>query len=746
MSDPRRLATLAILAALVLAPLGVDQPGLPIEPRGDEATYRLMIASLLRDGDLRYDSGDAQTLFEAHPYAINPRVHLASRQEPVRDETTDDDPSAREPAQETLETVERYARPALYPLIAAPFVALFGGGGTMVLGGLLLAMMIALGLRRLGDQGNGALLTVAAFVLLSPLLPYAYLAQPEILAAALVWLGIETAGCCRHWRFGLAVRLLSGASIALAAWLVPMTAVAILPVGLGALYGVGGGDGSRAPMRRSAAKMPLQLAYALLGVALGLVLAAGADRVTGAIGPWTAGDGIERVTAEIENPLEPPSATAPARAEADIGVLRAARNLAIGRHMGLVPYFPFAVLALVVGALTLIRDRRRRTRPDDRFALLLAIAIALTWAVVELAAPDGSVLASAHVLGAPANRWILALYPLFFFLLGRRPRPRLAAAGGGLSAIVLGAFLIAPFGMPVADSTVHSHVRGWPLRLLPLELEWLDHLPDYRRFETVAGWLYLRRDEVDVDGQRIQPLGGIETVMWLEADRPVDNAHVLLVQYAPSNRVEIGLGGGPTEVLDFADVPAKGAAKRLRLAAGSPTYAVEAGDGERIFYRLSVTTEDGARPRWRAEQPEGRYIGVEITYLGDDDFLTQDLYDLRWLGCGVPRAVKAGTEVAVMARVQNTSGAWWPVLGPARVRLGARWRDASGTEVPGKPWRADFASHVPHGEMVSRWIRIEAPERPGRYRLDIELVFENVAWFSDRGVEPCVNDVEVTPP
>ena len=725
MTDPRRLAVIAVLAAVVLAPIGVDQPGMPMAPRGDEATYRLMIASLLATGDLRYDAADSLSLYEAFPFVEGPEARLASRLELV---------VSPEAPEGVTETVVRYARPALYPLIAAPFVALFGGAGPMVLGGLLLALMIVLGLRRLG-YGDGALLTVGAFTLLSPLLPYAYLTHPELLAAALVWLGLETAGCCRNWRFGPAVRLLSGASIALAAWLEPLAGVALVPAAWWALWGEradGGAD------RRSL--QPIQLVALVVGAVLGLALALSADRMTGTLGHATASDDLTVYTATIENPLEPPIKGVEGRPVAAASPWRAAFYLIAGRHAGLLSYFPFAVLALLAAAMAFAKQSPRRR---DVGLVIVALGIASVWAIWRLSGLEAT--AAAELFGAPANRWLLVVYPLFFFLLGRRPSPALAFVGGSLSVIVLGGFLTSPFGMPVAESSIHSHVRGWPLRLMPLELEWLDQMPDYRRFETVAGWLFMRRDEVEIQGDQVRALGGIRTDLWLEADRTVGDAHLLVQQLAPRNRVELALGKGDGQTMAFADVPAEGVQERLRLVAGPANHTADATGGQRFFYRLSVETDNGARLGWRAGDIGHQYIGAGFTYLGDDDFLSQEIYSVQWLGCGVPRMVGAGDEVAIMARLQNTSGVWWPVLGPARVRLGARWRDQSGREVPMPPWRADFGSHIRPGETVSRWIRVEAPRQAGLYQLDIEPLFENVAWFSDRGVPPCTNQVEVAP-
>ena len=57
-------------------------------------------------------------------------------------------------------------------------------------------------------------------------------------------------------------------------------------------------------------------------------------------------------------------------------------------------------------------------------------------------------------------------------------------------------------------------------------------------------------------------------------------------------------------------------------------------------------------------------------------------------------------------------------------------------------------THLPHdvapGKRVSTWATIVAPATPGRYRLQLSLVQESIAWLEQVGGTPCELPVTVT--
>lgn len=100
--------------------------------------------------------------------------------------------------------------------------------------------------------------------------------------------------------------------------------------------------------------------------------------------------------------------------------------------------------------------------------------------------------------------------------------------------------------------------------------------------------------------------------------------------------------------------------------------------------------------------------------------------DVEWQGLDLPKSIQAGSQVnaAVHFRL-NTE------FPPAsNVRLGYRWT-LSGE--PASEKGPDRAGLVAFGRDVRQNIALLGPHSPGRYRLAVGLVDENISWFSDAG-------------
>ena len=59
--------------------------------------------------------------------------------------------------------------------------------------------------------------------------------------------------------------------------------------------------------------------------------------------------------------------------------------------------------------------------------------------------------------------------------------------------------------------------------------------------------------------------------------------------------------------------------------------------------------------------------------------------------------------------------------------------------------RTAFAGGVASGKEVALVQQVLPPSEPGRYRLQVDLVYEFVGWFSERGAPVCEAEVEVLP-
>jgi len=113
-----------------------------------------------------------------------------------------------------------------------------------------------------------------------------------------------------------------------------------------------------------------------------------------------------------------------------------------------------------------------------------------------------------------------------------------------------------------------------------------------------------------------------------------------------------------------------------------------------------------------------------------------------------PITVHAGCRFSIETRVRNTGAVCWPSLGQPGgaywLHLGDHWLDSAGTVIAFDDVRVCLPHDVASGETV--WMTIEpfAPNQPGDYFIELDLVQEGVAWFKDRGASSTTVPVHVT--
>ena len=213
MSRPVVTVLAALSLFLLVFTLVPAKPGLPTSLKADEPAYYLMAWSLAVDHDLRCDLQDVDRLFREFPLSATRNLVLMS--------------------DDGWHTAH-FGKPFLYPLFAAPFVALFGGNG-MLFGNMLLTLLMAwLGTAWLverGEEGWAAACFAVGFFLLSASFVYIFWLQPEVFNMAAIctalFLGLSRRQHPWLLRFG---PLLSGLALALAAYNKPVLAAVGLPV------------------------------------------------------------------------------------------------------------------------------------------------------------------------------------------------------------------------------------------------------------------------------------------------------------------------------------------------------------------------------------------------------------------------------------------------------------------------------------------------------------------------------------
>jgi hypothetical protein len=725
-----RLALACLTVFLVALPLAVGKPGLPASLKADEPAYYLMAQSLAHDGDLDCEPEDLDRLFREFPYGEAHNLILA----------TDDG----------WETVF-YGKPYAYSLFAAPFAGLFGADGIVSFNLLLVMAMVWMGRAYLGRWNDPGLATLysAGFFLVSLAFAYAFWIHPEVFmmasVAACLFLAMHESAPRPQpvGRWAVAWRrlagparwpLLSGGALALGCYHKPVLAALAVP----ALWALRQRRGWKA-----AAAWVLGFAV-VLGLLAGLAVA------------WTGHPsaylGVTRMGLTVSDPDVVPKGQPPAdptirnknswtwifRVPAvDLGQLR--RNIGSflwGRHTGLLPYLPFAGLSLM---LFLLHGRRS----PGRWLLLGALAVVALFFLLFIPFNwhGGG--------GFVGNRYFVNVYPGFLFLVTAIRPAASVLAGYAAGALFLGSLLFTPWGAPVVHPTLQAHVRGRAFAWLPLETTIMRRIPGYEGLTVAGAWFRFRKDVVDRRGEELWVQGGHPVELWMVTPEPVYDGVFAVRSEAAANEVEIATPGGAARV-EFAGEPG---VRLLQVAMGEPRFIDPVEGNPGFLYELEVTTRTGRYARGRDGQPiePSFYLGAGLTYLGSKGRLEEpQWYQVRWESCAAPAVVAPGSRFAVATKLVNSSPAPWPNQGPTEVALAYHWRDPGGAMVLWDGHRTRLEAPVASGEAIEVGQRVEAPTAPGTYTLSVDLVREQIAWFSDRnGGNTCEATVVVaaeTPP
>ncbi len=704
-SDQRRppLGLLCLNVFLLVLPLTLSSPGLPAVETADAAAFYLAALSLWQDGDLVCDDRDVRRLFREYPGTENLLLVSGGQGQTVY-----------------------FGVPLVYPLVSAPFVALLGAKGMVLLNAALLAAMVWMGffyLRRHNDE-TLSVLFVAGYFVLSTTFVYVFWLQAEVFnmtcvmtAFYLVERGAGASVARRRTPRRLALSA-AGAAMMLAAasYSKPMLAALVLPM-LYLLF--------RARSWRGLA------AFVGAGLLTAVAFAGSAKALTEETWPYFG----HRASFDVSSPVDymerkvaprffegPPAR--PVRQISRAGEqlrftmatnLRAAvSEFLIGRHGGFVLYMPFAVLAII---FFLLHDHRSVFR-----WLILAAAVLTAGLFVTLV--RGNWLGGGAIVG---NRLFIAAYPSFLFLVRRIHPPWLVAFGCGAAALFLGPILVTPRGMP----NEQAHVLNQPFPHLPLEWSLARKLPSYQRIPKADIVFQGRRDEIKEHRDEI----------WIRGSRSVE-VHLLgahqqrdfvfdVRNLAPDNEIEICLQGLCRQ-LTFNDVPANGSVERLTFEALRGKSVPRAGsDAVAYRHRLTVTSKWGEQPRWRGSDRERFYLGAALMFLGTPDDLARDLFHVEWSSVEAPSSMIAGSTLAVPIALRNASSHRWPSAGPTRVKVSYHWLQEDGDVLIREGKRTNLPTDVAAGGMIRTEAQVDVPERAGRYVLAFDLIRERVSWFSD---------------
>jgi len=462
-------ATAFVAVTLLSFALSVDFPRAAHGFKGDEATYYTEAYSLARDFDFAFTRADLVRVWDEFP--TGPEGIFLKRGRGVTLRRADSFPWIRIGKPYVVDRLF-FGKAFLYPLVAAPFVRVFGTNGFLVLHALLLSACFAAGAAWLHNRGStpSASLAYSAVFLAASIVPvYFVWLTPELLNFALVFLayffwsykegdnGANRDGFLRGRRSDYAAAILLG----LATFSKPVHIGLIGPVVALALW-------RRQWMR--AAAMVVLFGAVVSGLFLMNYVATGEVNYQGGNRKTFYG----RTGFPFANPKETFETTGLDRATdavpLDIIVTRSTftvlrHNLgyfAIGRYSGFVPYFFPGVVSL---ALFLAGGRRRPLWQWMTAGIALASAVGLLLYMPYTYSGGG---------GPIGNRYYLSFYPLLLFVT-----PALRRPWAPLAAITVGALFTAPLVLNPFEMSFNpgAHANSGPVRMLPIELTQLIDLP-----------------------------------------------------------------------------------------------------------------------------------------------------------------------------------------------------------------------------------------------------------------------------
>ena len=113
-------------------------------------------------------------------------------------------------------------------------------------------------------------------------------------------------------------------------------------------------------------------------------------------------------------------------------------------------------------------------------------------------------------------------------------------------------------------------------------------------------------------------------------------------------------------------------------------------------------------------------------------------------GGNTPNYLDPGQEYELEVGVKNTGMSYWESEGSRRMDLGTHWINRDTGEVI--LWdgnRGLLDEDIEYEQEAIVKITIKAPDEPGRYILQYDMVHEGVTWFSEQGVIPLEVNIDV---
>lgn len=574
----------------------------------DESTYYMMGHSIASDGDLTYRVEDLMRVWREFP--SGPFGVFLKKGRDVEGVGFMSKPPFFEihsrPDSDTTRLF--YGKSFIYPLVAAPFVAIFGTSGFLVLHAVLMALVMLSAYLFISARSDPlvAFLLASGFVMASVVPVYFVWITPELFNFSFVVFGIfcwvykkvasrDSVPYVGRWLFTPMSDLIAVAFLAIATFSKPTNVLLILPLLVDYAW--------HRQWRRVLS----------CGFLFGIVVASFFAINIAITGEWNY-QGGERRTFYEAYPFQTKDASFDR-----VGMDRATdrvlteeifdrevfwtvfgHNLGyfvVGRYSGLLPYFFPAVFA--VGMFLIAY--RRRVGWQGLIACVAAAEILFLIVLIPYNYFGGG--------GVIGNRYFMSVYGVFLFLLP--PVQRLWIA---IIPWIVGSLFTAQITLNPFFSSFHpaEHAKSGLLRMLPVELSLVNDLPvntNPSRVKVPFGKeLPFQLYFLDNNAYSRE-----EEAFWVKGN---SKAEFLVKSASPASRFIATLRSGARP--NFVKIQAGNESKEIDMEPGSVYEVVLSLDdgfpyrGTRIWV-VSVESSGGFVPMFTSGGGDNRFLGVSVS-------------------------------------------------------------------------------------------------------------------------------------
>ena len=601
-----------VLAAIFLGIYGalavtVNFPKAAYGFKSDEATYYMIGLSLVHDRDIEYRKDDLVRVWREFPGG--PAGVFLKRGRTVR--------GGPDPDQGRY----FYGKSFIYPLVAAPFIVLFGTNGFLVLNAIMIALALLCGCLFLQARSGPwpSAILAAAFVMASVVPVYFVQIMPEVfnfslaMLAYFCWLYKEVASPDRavrgtRWLFTPRSDVAAAVLLGIATFSKPTNALLFVAPVAWWIFHLNTYPVASAFRRK--------ILWPVLAFAL---CAGGLFAINLAItGEWNYQGGDRRWYSfefPFQNDVTKPQVGASKSREgvmADVifnprtFTSNLAHNLEyffVGRYAGMLGYFfpgLFAIVALLAAP---------RRRPGWQWLVLAsALLQGLIFVLVTPYTWSG---------GGVGNRYFFSGYGVMLFLLPPIESVLAALAPWAFGALFVAPMVIDPFRASFRPS---ENAKNGPLRLLPVELTLLNDLPVNTDPDHFRLWF---GDTGQGDpGFLVYFLD--DNAYGREADRSFwtrgrSRAEFIIKTDRPIRRAIFNLSSGPGPV--DVTISIEGRTQRVHMTPNDTqqvTFTMPPGfqyekEIRQLLWHTSISTSDGFTPIFSdPSSNDARYLGVHV--------------------------------------------------------------------------------------------------------------------------------------